>query len=617
MIHVAPAQEDRVSRSHIQTDIVLRVSNYSTGIAQSVNPVPIVNEINLSLTRGTILALVGESGSGKSFFCRSIFGLDGGWRSGQAWLNDIDLMLPNVRNYDAIGGRRAAMIFQNPGLHLDPLMSIGRHLILAIRRLTSRGRAECRVRAKNLLAQVGLSPEIMSRYPHELSGGMNQRAMIALALAGDPDLLIADEPTTALDATLQRKILGLLRDLAEKRRMAVVLVTHNLPLAAEFADEIAVMYAGRILEHGASRRVFFKPQHPYSRALIDAVPGIRGNLRPQKIDGQMPGIAERSTGCLFAGRCQHVDEQCRQEPPPEVLGRSEMVRCWHPLGEAPSSLKMAGSLEKQSTIVGSNDVLIVDSMTVTYKNRRPKPHLVHAVNNVSFALRKGEVLGIIGESGSGKSTLAKAIMGLVKPTSGSVEFFTHGRQSLGATGAEMIFQDALGSLNPKFTALQAVADALHVKGVVDRAERTERALAALRSVEFPPDRTNARPSVLSGGQAQRVAIARAIVTDPAVLVCDEPTSALDVSVQAQIIGLLRKLVQRDRLSLLFISHDLGVVHAIADRVLVMYRGEIVESGSARTILDAPVHPYARDLVASFPNPNAERKLTQPSFRERA
>jgi ABC-type microcin C transport system duplicated ATPase subunit YejF len=530
---------------------LLSVKNLQVGFRQGVDHVPAVAGIDFEIGRSETFALVGESGSGKSVTALSVLRLlpqGGRIVAGSARLDGVDLFRLREVDLAAVRGRRIGIVFQDPMSSLNPVMTIGRQLGEALRLHRGLRGVALQRRAVELLEQVGLPrPEgHLKDYPHQLSGGMRQRVMIAIALAGEPDLLIADEPTTALDVTIQAQILELLKRLQRERGMALWLITHDLGIVAEMADRVAVMRRGEIVETGASAPFFAEPKHPYSRQLFDAMPRL---------------------------------DSCRGRPkvPPDEPALLELrdFRVYYPIRK--------GLLQR----------------TVDY---------VRAVDGVSLTLPRGRTLALVGESGCGKTTLGKAVLNLIVHSGGQVLF-----DDIDITGSEgeirrlrcaemqIVFQDPYAAMNPRMVVGDIVEEgllALRPEMSVD--ERRARVDELLRAVGLPVEARLRYPHEFSGGQRQRICIARALAVNPRLIVCDEPTSALDVSVQRQIIGLLKDLRERRGLSYLFISHDLAVVAELADRIAVMYQGRIVELGEAEQVLFEPQHPYTRKLLQAAP-----------------
>jgi peptide/nickel transport system ATP-binding protein len=509
----------------------------------------------------------------------------------------------------AVRGKRIAMIFQEPSTALNPVLTVGRQVREVLERHGPLRGAAARARALELLRAVGI-PEAERRYdeyPFQLSGGLRQRAMIAGALAVDPEVLVADEPTTALDVTIQAQILELLKKLQAERGMALLLITHDLGIVARMATRVAVMYAGEIVEV-AEREAFLRaPQHPYSQKLFEALPGRGGELAV--IRGQVPPLTQRFAGCRFADRCEQAFERCRVEAP---RLRDNGVRCHlREDGAAPERVAPPAGAGRAAP-PDSPALLEVTDLKVHFPIRRglfrrTVGH-VRAVDGVSLALRAGRTLALVGESGSGKTTVGKAILQLVPPTAGSVR---HGGEELTRLSRaalmphrarlQIIFQDPYASLNPRMRVADILAEGMKSLGVGrDEADRTGRIDALLDQVGLPAQAKGRYPHEFSGGQRQRIAIARALAVEPKLIVCDEPTSALDVSVQAQILNLLKSLQDRLGLAYLFITHNLAVVEHLAHEVAVMRSGRIVEQGEAAQVLRAPRHDYTRQLLAAVP-----------------
>lgn len=548
-----------------------------------------VDGVSFHLDRGEILGIVGESGSGKSVTCASLMGLiprpPGRIESGSAIFDGVDLLSAPDHVLRAIRGKRISMIFQDPMTSLNPYMRISEQLIEPLLIHEKISRKDALAQALAMLEAVGI-PDAAGRmhaYPHEFSGGMRQRVMIATALITKPDILIADEPTTALDVTVQAQILELIKKLQREFGMAVIFITHDLGIVSGLCDRVQVMYAGRIVETAPVREIFSNPRHPYTRALQRCVPALQEKGRPLfTIPGLPPDLSKP------------IDETV-------LLQRFEFV-------DAPSPKDFATRPDFSS----ADPIVEVRDVSTHFPGRagglfsRPSAP-VRAVDGVSLTVRRGEVLGLVGESGSGKSTLGRTIMQLVPPTAGTVVL--EGKNLTAGTAAEidamrrdlqMVFQDPFASLNPRMTIFATLAEPLLAHRVCRASEVTGRVVELMRQVGLPPGDMRKYPHEFSGGQRQRIAIARALALNPKVIVADEPVSALDVSIQAQILNLLADLVRRLDLTLIFISHDLSVVKHISDRIAVMYRGKIVECGPAVEVMERPRHEYTRALLAAVP-----------------
>ncbi|MFN3716143.1 MAG: dipeptide ABC transporter ATP-binding protein, partial [Thiobacillus sp.] len=448
----------------------------------------------------------------------------------------------------------------------------------------------------------------LDSYPFELSGGLRQRMMIAMALAGEPHLLIADEPTTALDVTIQAQVLDVLRRLKAERGMGMLLITHDLGVVAENADRVGVMYAGELLEEGKRADFFATPQHPYSRMLFEAIPRAGGNGRLATLPGQVPKLTEQLHGCRFAPRCPHAAQRCRQESPGWQTIGNQRVRC-HFAGQLGDALpQAAGEPVTSQPAMPAADLLRVDRLAVHFPIRRglfqrTVGH-VRAVDGVSFSIPAGHTLALVGESGCGKTTVGKALLRLVEPTAGTVqlaaEMLTERNLASLRRQAQMVFQDPYSSLNPRMRVADILLEGMDALKVGATAQRRDAVARLLKQVGLPDDAGGRYPHAFSGGQRQRIAIARALAVAPRLVICDEPTSALDVSVQAQILNLLKDLQAELGLAYLFITHNLAVVEYLAHEVAVMYLGRIVETGPAAEILRAPRHPYTQALIAAVP-----------------
>ena len=596
--------------------MTLQVSNLRTVLDTPRGVVRAVDGIDFELRKGECFALVGESGSGKSMTALSLMRLlpeAGRIASGRVDLGDIDLLgLPEAA-MRAVRGRRVAMIFQEPATALNPVLTCGKQIVEVIERHTDGTGA--RQKALELLRAVGIDdPERrFDEYPFQLSGGLKQRVMIAGALAVDPEVLIADEPTTALDVTIQAQILDLLAKLQAERGMALLLITHDLGVVAKVAQRVAVMYAGEIVEV-ATREAFFRaPQHPYSQKLFAALPGTgqRGELAV--IRGQVPPLTQPFNHCRFADRCDFVFERCRVEAPKLIEPvKGQFVRCH--LREKDAAPPRHAAARGEGTVAGSGGSVLLQAkdVQVHFPIRRGifrrTVGYVKAVDGVSLELRAGRTLAIVGESGSGKTTLGKGVLQLIAPTADSVVFqekIISGKskaQLRPLRGAmQIIFQDPYASLNPRLRVSEILLEGMRSLGVLanDR-ERLAKLRELLGEVGLPAEALDRYPHEFSGGQRQRIAIARALAVNPKLIVCDEPTSALDVSVQAQILNLLRSLQERFGIAYLFITHNIAVVDYLAHDVAVMYKGRIVERGTVDAVLRKPQHEYTRTLLAAVP-----------------
>lgn len=589
---------------------LLQVENLSVHIAD-VTP---VDGVSFNIDAGETFALLGESGSGKSMTALALMRLlpEGGRITGGQVSFDGEMLgrLPESR-MRTLRGRGMAMIFQEPQTSLNPVLTIGDQIAEALPENLPRGRHKGEV--IRLLEEVGI-PDPATRlhsYPFELSGGQKQRVMIAQALAGQPKLLIADEPTTALDVTLQAQILQLIKRLARERDMALMLITHDLGVASHMADRVGIMYAGQLVESlpvdrdAGLNRAF----HPYTRKLMAAVPSLqRAGERLAAIQGRVPPLNQPFAGCRFVDRCAQAFGPCAGTVPGwSPLGEGHVVRCH--LAVRPDTARITEAAESLEAIApGHTPVLAVRDLAVTYTQRTGqlfgKQH-IQAVDGISFDLAAGETLALVGESGCGKTTAAKAILGLTPISSGEVEL--EGKNVSGLSErqfkpfrqlAQIVFQDPYSSLNPRMRVGDILQEGLTALAVGEASGRRQAIAALLEKVGLDPDAITRYPHEFSGGQRQRIAIARALAVRPKVLICDEPTSALDVSVQAQILNLLADLQREEGLAMLFITHNLAAVGYLAHRVAVMKAGKIVETGLTRDILTRPQHPYTQGLLAS-------------------
>ncbi|AXS79535.1 ABC transporter ATP-binding protein [Dechloromonas sp. HYN0024] len=598
---------------------MLKVDNLRLGFAAGKATLAAVDGISFAISAGQTFALLGESGCGKSATAQGIMRLlpaAGRILAGEVRLEGTELLGLSEADMRVWRGGRMAMIFQEPATSLNPVLTVGRQISEVLERhLGLRGEA-ANGRMVDLLRQVGIAdPERrLTEYPFQLSGGMKQRVMIAIALAGEPELLIADEPTTALDVTVQAQILDLLAKLQADRGMGMLLITHDLGVVARMAHRIGVMYAGELVEV-ASREAFFScPKHPYTQALFAALPEVsRRGLKLTTIPGQVPSLAAMPSGCRFADRCAQVMSVCREVSPPwREVADGHTVRC-HWQGEAVAD-DAGRHAVTELDIEPGRPFLQVSDLKVHFPIRkgflqRTVGH-VRAVDGVSLAISAGRTLALVGESGCGKTTVGKALLQLIRPTAGSVAL--GGSQLVGLKGRrlrdarrhmQMIFQDPFASLNPRLRVGEIIAEGMGALGVATEPGATTQAVVALlQQVGLSGEAVGRYPHEFSGGQRQRIAIARALAVQPELLICDEPTSALDVSVQAQILNLLKKLQAELGVAYLFITHNFAVVEYLAHDVAVMYLGRIVEQGRAEEVLRTPRHPYTQALLSAVPVP---------------
>lgn len=563
---------------------------------------PIVSDVNFSVFPGEIVGVVGESGSGKTSIANALLGdaRSGAVISGgSVFVDGQDILALGESERQKMRGAVIAHVAQDPALALNPMLRIGSQLdeLIAVHlpRLT---KAERRARIAEAAGDVGLptAPEFLKRYPHQLSGGQQQRVLLALAVLLRPQLIVLDEPTTALDVSTQARVLATLRDLCRDRGIGAVYVSHDLAVVRQLVDRVIVLYAGQITENGSRDQIFDRPAHPYTRALLDAVPDIEGQQSIRSIPGHAPALHERPKGCGFAPRCELATWECAERPALRDVGERRLVACHHPLKavrtpQAPAvrafsdaDQSVLASLSGLSASYGSNQVLF----------------------DVDLDLPRGQCTALVGESGSGKTTFSRSLVGLVDGAEGAFDYdgtpikLSGSRTHEQRRRIQYIFQNPYRALNPRQSVGEILRTAARHFFPLSRPDADAEVTAVLARVALPAEIARRRPRDLSGGERQRVAIARALICRPELLICDEITSALDVSVQAAILDLLKHLQREERLTVLFVTHDLGVVRAIADHVAVLQHGEIVEHGTVEAVLDHPAHSYTRTLVSDSP-----------------
>jgi peptide/nickel transport system ATP-binding protein len=609
---------------------VLQINHLTTSIGRGGDRVVPVSDVSLQILQGETFALLGESGCGKSMTALSIMRLlppSADITDGDILLEQSHLLDLSERAMRAERGGRVGMIFQEPMTSLNPVMTVGRQIAEAVKLHDADNSKRVMARVEELLGDVGIPDpgRRMHEYPHQLSGGMKQRIMIAMALAGRPRLLIADEPTTALDVTIQAQVLQLMKQLQQQTGMAILLITHDLGVVAEVADRVGIMYAGEIVETADVAAFFEQPRHPYSQRLFEALPTPQKRNRPlQAIEGQVPPLNAVFIGCRFVERCPYAQALCREQIPQWRGDQESGYRChFEDAGcdavAAVAEPRLAPESDNKS-IQGdttAQSLLDVTDLKVWFPIRKGVFHRivghVRAVDGVDLQLSTGKTLALVGESGCGKTTAGKGILQLIRPTAGSVMFNDEELTQLKGRALrrrradiQLIFQDPASSMNPRMTVEEIIAEGLVVQSI-SREQRQPRIAEILDQVGLPGDALGRYPHEFSGGQRQRIAIARALILEPQLIICDEPTSALDVSVQAQILNLLKELQQQRRISYLFITHNLAVVSYLADEVAVMYLGRIVEQGSVEQILEEPMHPYTQALLSAVPVPDPDSK----------
>ena len=618
---------------------MLQVNALNTELDSDTGLVRAVDALSLSIARGQTLALVGESGCGKSMTALSILRLlpqNGRVSEGTVMLGDLDVTaLPEARMRD-VRGRRISMIFQEPATSLNPVLTVGQQIVEVIERHTPVRGAEARAQALDWLRRVGLpQPEDrLDSYPFQLSGGQKQRVVIAIALAAQPDVVIADEPTTALDVTIQAQILDLLKELQASLNMAILLITHDLAVVSQMAHHVALMYAGQIIETATAQEFFSRPLHPYAVALFAALPDQRQRGQAlMSIPGSVPALNQTFSACRFVDRCPQAHAACHAAPPVLIaVGAEHAVRCvlyaepstatGSPVPPTVADTGLHATPAAAWTLVqtpgnASNTAafLEVRNLRVGFPQRKGLFQRTHgymqAVDGVSFTLAKGRTLALVGESGSGKTTVAKALLQLLRGVArveGSVHLDGLDLNSLqgealrlARRSAQIVFQDPFSSLNPRMRVREILEEGVaSLCPELDATERTQRVRTLLERVGLRTDALERYPHAFSGGQRQRLAIARALAVQPRLIVADEPTSALDVSVQAQILNLMRELQRDMGLSYLLITHNFSVVEYLADDVAVMQNGKIVEAGPVEQLLQNPQHPYTQALLGAVP-----------------
>ena len=601
---------------------LLQVKNLKTYFNVGIDKVArAIDGISFNLEEGKTLAIVGESGCGKTQTAFSIIRLianNGFHPSGEIYFNKRKLSNLTELEMQSIRGNDISMIFQEPMTSLNPLYRIGNQLEEPLYQHRKIAKGPARKLAIELLNQVGI-PDPHKRldcFPHELSGGMKQRVMIAMALACKPKLLIADEPTTALDTTIQAQVLKLMSDLQKETGMSILLITHDMGIVNQIADDICIMYAGRIAEKGSRDNILKNMAHPYTRHLMNSIPKVKDTgFILNTLPGMVSEATDYGTGCLFTERCSQAMDICKKiDSPQYTIEPNHFTFCHlYEHGKLPQEIAMPGSIKSPERSTENKSILSIKALRTWFPVRKGVflriANYIKAVDNVDLEIQKGSTLALVGESGCGKTTLGESILKLTGETQGEVIFEGLDIMKLNNTELkkirnqmQIVFQDPMGSLSPRMTVEDIVGEGLQVHskdmGLIERRKKTE---DVLNEVGLPKSSISRYPHEFSGGQRQRIAIARALILEPRFLVLDEPTSALDVCVQAQVLNLFKELQTKRKLTYLFITHNLGVVRYMADKVAIMYLGKIVENGSTNEIFQNPKHPYTKSLLESIPD----------------
>ena len=621
---------------------LLDIQDLHTDIEIRSGVVHALSGVDLYVNPGETLGIVGESGSGKTMTALSLMGLlpqGGRVSSGSIFLDGQDLTKMPLHAKRKLRGTKVGMIFQDPLTSLNPTMKIGLQVCEPLRVHKKMSKKDALERAVEILKRVGMPrPEIViNNYPHQLSGGMRQRVMIAMALVCEPRILIADEPTTALDVTTQMQILDLIDELRDEYQMGVILITHDLGVVAGHTDRVAVMYAGRIVETAPTKTLFTEPKHRYTSSLMAALPerALAAGTKLFSIPGAPPSLTNLPVGCRFASRCLWAGAECVDRYP-DLSGEGfHTYSCFHPVqegDESPAELqaKLEGSAPVDEAVAepgtpvvyGEVDDTVEVLLEVKEASReyassgsgflKRDKGVVSAVDRVSITLKKGETYGLVGESGCGKSTMGRLIAGLEPPSGGAIELGGRDLATLKGRDAvrihrdvQMMFQDSYAAMDPRMRIDQILAEPMSIQKTGNTRQIAERIMEIIEQVGLTEEILDRYPHEFSGGQLQRIGFARSLTLAPDLIVADEPVSALDVSVQAQVLNLMKDLQAELGLSYLFISHDLAVVQYMADRIGVMYLGRIVEEGPAKEVVENPKHPYTKALIDSIPVPDPE------------
>ena len=621
---------------------LLQIKDLHTDIEIRSGVVRALSGVDLHVNPGETLGIVGESGSGKTTTALSLMGLlpqGGKVSSGSIILDGQDLTQLPLKEKRKLRGTKVGMIFQDPLTSLNPTMKIGLQVCEPLRVHEGLSKREALERAVEILKRVGMPrPEVViNNYPHQLSGGMRQRVMIAMALVCKPRILIADEPTTALDVTTQMQILDLIDELRDEYKMGVILITHDLGVVAGHTDRVAVMYAGRIVETAPTKTLFTEPKHRYTSSLMAALPerALAAGTKLFSIPGAPPSLTNLPVGCRFAARCLWATDECRAGYPDLSGDETHTFSCFHPVQEGDESpAVLQGKLDSNKTDGAAADVPQISHETLLDVKEASREYesagsgffkrekgVVSAVDRVSITVKKGETYGLVGESGCGKSTVGRLIAGLEPPSGGAIELDGRDLATLKGRDAvrihrdvQMMFQDSYAAMDPRMRIDQILAEPMSIQKTGNARQIAERILEILEQVGLTEEILDRYPHEFSGGQLQRIGFARSLTLAPDLIVADEPVSALDVSVQAQVLNLMKDLQQELGLSYLFISHDLAVVQYMADRIGVMYLGRIVEEGPASEVVKNPKHPYTKALIDSIPVPDPEFKHDENAIK---
>ena len=621
---------------------LLQINDLHTDIEIRNGVVRALSGVDLHVNPGETLGIVGESGSGKTMTALSLMGLlpqGGKVSSGSIILDGQDLTQLPLKDKRKLRGTKVGMIFQDPLTSLNPTMKIGLQVCEPLSVHEKLSKREALARAVEILKRVGMPrPEVViNNYPHQLSGGMRQRVMIAMALVCKPRILIADEPTTALDVTTQMQILDLIDELRDEYKMGVILITHDLGVVAGHTNRVAVMYAGRIVETAPTKTLFTEPKHRYTSSLMAALPerALEAGTKLFSIPGAPPSLTNLPVGCRFAARCLWATDECRAGYPDLSGDDSHTFSCFHPVqegDESPAILQAKlDSGKAEDAVEGapqiSHEVLLdVNEASREYESAgsgffKRNKGVVSAVDRVSITVKKGETYGLVGESGCGKSTVGRLIAGLEPPSGGAIELDGRDLATLKGRDAvrihrdvQMMFQDSYAAMDPRMRIDQILAEPMSIQKTGNARQIAERIMEILEQVGLTEEILDRYPHEFSGGQLQRIGFARSLTLAPDLIVADEPVSALDVSVQAQVLNLMKDLQQELGLSYLFISHDLAVVQYMADRIGVMYLGRIVEEGPAHEVVKNPKHPYTKALIDSIPVPDPEFKHDESAIK---